>query len=75
MIGFDRFALSLSKGKLSTNGLALGVHTIMDRLVNLELIWPEGYRSDPGKHLLVSASFFTGVTTLFEDLKMDVEKI
>jgi len=59
MIGLDPFALSLSKGKFNTNGLALSVHTIMDRLVKLELIWPEGCRSDPGKNLLISASFFT----------------
>jgi hypothetical protein len=31
---------------------------------------PEGYRSDPGNHLLISASFFTGVTTIGEDIKI-----
>jgi hypothetical protein len=44
-------------------------------IVNLYLIWPEGYRSDPGKNLLISASFFTGVTTPCADIKIAVEKI
>ncbi len=74
MIGLDPFALSLSKGKLNTNGLALSVHTIMDRLVNLDLIWPEEYRDDPGKNLLILPPFSL-VTTLFEDIKTAVEKI